>query len=106
METNKKKYSKSVSYDDCLIEKLRSDPEYAAGYLATCFEETGDTPELFLLALSDVIKAFGGIETLSKYPELNRENIYQTLNMQEQGFNQLKAVFQFLNITQKTNALA
>ena len=51
---------KKIDYREYLIDSLR-DPEEATGYLNAALNE-GDT-KVFLLALSNVVKAQGGIKT-------------------------------------------
>ena len=64
------------SYEEELLEQLKDIGE-AAAYLTECFE---DSEEVFLLGLRNVVEANGGIGTLSKNTELNRENLYRTLS--------------------------
>lgn len=60
-----------------LYKSLR-DPKEAALYLNAALED-GD-PALFLLALSDVTKANGGIGKFSKKCGLNRVSMYRMLS--------------------------
>ena len=55
------------------------DPEEAVEYLKASFED--EDPRIFLLALSDVAKAHGGLQALSRRSGLNRESLYRTLSM-------------------------
>ena len=68
---------KSKSYQDELIESLK-DPLEASEYLNAAIEEKD--LKLFLLALRNVIEAFGGVGKLSKKTKLNRENLYRMLS--------------------------
>jgi probable addiction module antidote protein len=62
--------------DDFLLHELQ-DREHAAAYLTAALEE-GE--EVFLLAIRDVVEAHGGIGTLAKLTQLNRENLYAMLS--------------------------
>ncbi len=66
------------NYDDFLIESLK-DPEEAIAYLNAALEDT-EYPEVFLIALRDVSKAWGGLSNLSKTTDLNRQNLYNLLS--------------------------
>jgi probable addiction module antidote protein len=61
-----------------LDERLRKSPEYALGYLNICLDDPD--PGLFLLALRDVARAYGGMAALSQKAGVNREALYQTLS--------------------------
>lgn len=50
------------SYKKDLVKQLR-DPEFAAEYLSQMLEEKD--PEAFLVALRDVVEAYGGIGALA-----------------------------------------
>lgn len=67
---------KNIDYKDLLLEDLK-DLDYAAGYLTAALEEGAD---VFLLAIRDVAQAHGGMTSLSKATELNRENLYEMLS--------------------------
>lgn len=68
---------KSRSYQDELIKSLK-DPDEASEYLNAAIEEKD--LKVFLLALRNVIEAFGGIGKLSQRSKLNRENLYRMLS--------------------------
>ena len=63
--------------DDFLLHELQ-DRERAAAYLTAALE---DGEEVFLLAVRDVVEAYGGIGTLAKLTQLNRENLYAMLSV-------------------------
>jgi probable addiction module antidote protein len=69
--------AKSKNYQDGLIESLK-DPTEAAEYLNTALED--GEPEVFLLALRDVVDSFGGMGKLAASTALNRENLYRMLS--------------------------
>jgi DNA-binding phage protein len=56
MDTNDSRPT-SIHFHEALADDL-SDPEFAAGYLEGCLE---DGPDVFLVALGDVVKASGMI---------------------------------------------
>lgn len=62
--------------EDFLLQELH-DPERAAAYLTAALE---DGEEVFLLAVRDVVEAYGGIGVLAKLTQLNRENLYAMLS--------------------------
>lgn len=69
--------TKSIDYDEYLIESLK-DSEEAAGYLNAALEG-GDT-EVFLLALQNVIKAQGGVAKVAEKSRKSRTSLYKTLS--------------------------
>lgn len=68
----------SVPYEIGLDERLRKSHTYALGYLNACLED--ENPAIFLLALGDVARAYGGMGNLAKKTGLNREAIYRVLS--------------------------
>ncbi len=66
----------NIKYDDYLIKSLKNKKE-AAAYLTACFD---DSEEVFLLGLRNVVEANGGVSTMAKTTELNRENLYKILS--------------------------
>ena len=82
----KAKGSRSISYEDYLLEELK-DIDYAAGYLTACLDEGED---VFLLAIRNVAKAQGGMTSLAASTELNRENLYDMLS--QDGNPRLKSL--------------
>lgn len=70
---------KTRNYEKDLLERLK-DPEYASEYLNSVIEDEGDDlEERFLIALSDVAKAYG-ISKLSKETHLWRKSLYKVLS--------------------------
>lgn len=69
--------AKSRSYQNNLIDSLK-DPTEAAEYLNAALED--GEPEVFLLALRDVVDSYGGIGKLAASSSLNRENLYRMLS--------------------------
>lgn len=68
----------SIPYEVGLDERLKKSPKYALDYLNICLDDPD--PGLFLLALRDVARAYGGMASLSQKAGLNREALYQTLS--------------------------
>src|SRR3970040_3057579 len=69
--------AKSKSYQSGLLESLKDTTE-AVEYLNAALED-GDT-QVFLLALRNVVDAYGGMGKLSASTSLNRENLYRMLS--------------------------
>ncbi len=69
---------KVKNYKEHLLEQLQN-PEEVAAYLNAALHD--DDPHAFLLALRDIAEAQGGMGSLAKRSELNRENLYRTLSM-------------------------
>jgi len=64
------------SYREELLKQLKN-PKEAAEYLNACMN---DSEEVFLLALRDVVEASGGMATIARKTDLNRENLYRSLS--------------------------
>jgi probable addiction module antidote protein len=64
------------SYQDELLRQLK-DPSEAAEYLNACYQ---DSEEVFLAGLRNVVEARGGVRSVAKLSELNRENLYRVLS--------------------------
>ncbi|MGI0015502.1 MAG: addiction module antidote protein [Nitrososphaera sp.] len=69
--------AKSKSYQSNLLESLK-DPTEAVEYLNAALED--GEPEVFLLALRDVVDSYGGMGKLAASTSLNRENLYRMLS--------------------------
>ena len=65
------------NYKVDLSQRLR-DPEYAAEYLAQVLEDGDDSA--FLLALTDVVEAGGGMGHLAGRVRLKRPSLYRILS--------------------------
>ena len=81
----------SRDYQVSLIDRL-ADPIEAAAYLDAALED-GDRA-VFLLAIRNVIQAFGGMTQISRRTGLNRENLYRVLS--EQGNPELNSLEKLL----------
>ena len=69
--------AKSKSYQSGLLESLKDTTE-AVEYLNAALED--GEPEVFLLALRDVVDSYGGMSKLAASTSLNRENLYRMLS--------------------------
>ena len=69
--------AKSKNYQNNLLEALK-DPTEAVEYLNAALED--GEPEVFLLALRDVVDSYGGMGKLAASTSLNRENLYRMLS--------------------------
>src|SRR5215467_2721480 len=69
--------AKSRNYRNHLVESLK-DPTEASEYLNAALED--GEPEVFLLALRDVVDSYGGMGKLAASTSLNRENLYRMLS--------------------------
>jgi probable addiction module antidote protein len=66
----------SIPYRPFLLADLR-DPANAADHLNGAAAD--DHPDIFLIALRDVVDAYGGIGIIAKRAKLNRQQLYKTL---------------------------
>lgn len=67
----------SVPYLPRLIKDLQN-PKEALGYLQAALED--HDPRVFLVALRDVVQAYGGMTQLSRATKINREHLYDLLS--------------------------
>jgi DNA-binding phage protein len=74
---------RSVRYDDWLVKQLK-DINQAAAYLNAALMESSDgevsSRKAFLIALSDVVNAQGGIDKISKKSKISRDTVCKILN--------------------------
>ncbi len=66
------------NHDDAMVEAYRNDPELARQVINTILED-GDQGEL-LIALRQMAKAFGGIQSVAEQAQLNPTQLYRTLS--------------------------
>jgi probable addiction module antidote protein len=71
-----------------MAERFRQEPEYAVALLNSILED-GEQAEL-LIALRQVTKAFGGVQTVAENAGLNPTQLYRTLS--EQGNPELRSL--------------
>jgi probable addiction module antidote protein len=68
----------SEPYDIGQDARLRKSPKFALDYLNICLDDPD--PGLFLVALRDVARAYGGMTKLAEKTNLNREALYHSLS--------------------------
>ena len=68
----------AVPYEIGLDERLRKSPQYALDYLNLCLDDSDSG--VFLLALRDVARAYGGMAQLAQKTGLNREALYNAFS--------------------------
>lgn len=90
--------SKKLSdHEKHLIERFRENPQNAVDYLNVCLAD--DDPQVFLLALRDVAKAFGGMTKLSQKSRISREHLYTTFSKEgNPAFSSLNSVLDALDL--------
>jgi probable addiction module antidote protein len=76
------------SNDDAMAETFRDDPQYAIDFLNAILAD-GDQAEL-LIALRQLAKAFGGVQTIAEKADLNPTQLYRTLS--SEGNPELKSL--------------
>ena len=87
---------KTKSYQKELLEDLKN-PEEAAEYLNAALED--GSPEVFLLAIRNVVEARGGMKYLAVQTELNRENLYRMLSGKgNPGLYSLQSILEVLGL--------
>ena len=84
--------NRSKSYREDLLKSLR-EPEEAREYLNAALED--ENPEVFLLALKDIVDANSSMSKLAQATSLNRESLYKTLS--EKGNPQLNSIRSILS---------
>jgi|GEM_PF-5162239 len=85
-----------AEYRPDLLEELK-DPDFAAYYLTSSFEEGG--LDNFLRALHNVIKACGGVSQLAKKTGLERQSLYTMFSAKgNPSVKNLVAVLESLNL--------
>lgn len=87
MEQNKA----TKSYREGLIDRLRVSEELQLEHLSTALED--DMPDVFLLALRDVVEA-RGLARFAEEADLNREHLYRILS--KDGNPKLDSFFKIL----------
>jgi len=80
-------------YREGLLNRLRVDEELQLAHIKAAAEDT-DMPDVFLLALRDVIEA-RGIAQFAEESELNREHLYRILS--KDGNPKLDSLYKILN---------
>jgi len=89
----------SISHDEVLIKKLRSNARFAAEYLKAAMEDT-DEPQVLLIALRHVAEARGGVAKVAKRAGIQRESLYRALSPHgNPRFSTLMAVTKAMGLT-------
>src|SRR5580658_2414444 len=84
-------------HDEAMAELFKEDPTYALELLNSILED-GEQGEL-LIALRQMAKAFGGMQTLAEKANLNQTQLYRTLS--EDGnpeFRSLTAILKAMGL--------
>jgi probable addiction module antidote protein len=76
------------THDEAMADRFRREPAYAVALLNSILED-GEQGEL-LIALRQMTKAFGGIQTVAENANLNPTQLYRTLS--EQGNPELRSL--------------
>ena len=88
------KETRSVDYQESLIERLKKSEEEQLYYLKAALEDNWDEPQAFLLALKNIADA-RGFSAFAENAGLSRESLYRTLS--ENGNPKLDTVFKMLH---------
>lgn len=83
-----KKMMKDKSHDESMAELYQQDPAYAVEMLNSILED-GEQGEL-LVALRQMTKAFGGVQSIAEKANLNPTQLYRTLS--EEGNPELASL--------------
>ena len=87
---SKGRVAPSIPYKPFLLAELR-DPAIAADDLNAAAAD--NHPDIFLLALRDLVDAYGGIGVIAKRAKLNRQQLYKTLSWRgNPEFRTLRAI--------------
>jgi len=79
---------KDRAHDESMAELFQEDPAYALELLNSILED-GEQSEL-LIALRQMTKAFGGVQTIAEKANLNPTQLYRTLS--EHGNPELRSL--------------
>jgi probable addiction module antidote protein len=79
---------KDKSHDEAMAELYQQDPAYAVQMLDSILED-GEQGEL-LVALRQMAKAFGGVQSIAEKANLNATQLYRTLS--EEGNPELASL--------------
>ena len=89
-----KQAKKDRSHDEAMAETFRNDPAYARKFLNSILED-GEQGEL-LIALRQLTKAFGGVQSVAEKAHLNPTQLYRTLS--EKGNPELGTLTAILSV--------
>jgi probable addiction module antidote protein len=89
----------SISHDEVMVKKLRSNPSFAVEYLKAAMEDA-DEPEVLLIALRHIADARGGVAKVAKKAGIERESLYRALSARgNPRFSTLLAVTKAMGLT-------
>lgn len=89
----------SVSHDEVMLKKLRSNRAFAVEYLKAAMEDTKE-PRALLVALRHVAEARGGMAKIAKAAGVERESLYRALSPRgNPRFSTLVAVTNAMGLT-------
>jgi probable addiction module antidote protein len=69
----------SISHDEVMVKKLRTDRAFATEYLKAAIEDL-EEPQVLLVALRQIAEARGGIAKIAKAAGVERESLYRALS--------------------------
>lgn len=72
----------TIDHRQATIAELRANPDFAAEYLNAALDELDgpDAPGSGLLALRDIVEAYGGMSAVARQAGLTREALYRALS--------------------------
>jgi len=75
-------YKAAVSHDECEIDELKADREYAVFYLKEAMASLGNPQErgAALLAIRSIAQAYGGLRKIADDAGISRESLYRALS--------------------------
>jgi probable addiction module antidote protein len=75
---NAMKSKTSISHEQAMIKKLRTNPKFAVAYLKAALEDA-EEPRVLLIVLRQIAKA-RGIEKVASKARIERESLYRALS--------------------------
>ncbi|VAY88765.1 conserved hypothetical protein [mine drainage metagenome] len=88
---------KDRTHDEAMAELFQEDPAYALELLNSILED-GEQGEL-LIALRQMTKAFGGVQSVSEKAHLNPTQLYRTLSPEgNPGLSSLSAILKAMGL--------
>ena len=89
----------TITHDEFMVKKLRSNPEFAVEYLKAAMEDA-DEPHVLLIALRHIAEARGGVAKIAKKAGIERESLYRVLSPRgNPRFSTLMAVTKAMGLT-------
>lgn len=95
---------KDLTHDDAMAGLLRDDPQLAVALLNGILQD-GDRGEL-LIALKQLTKAFGGVQSVAEQAQLNPTQLYRTLSARgNPAFSSLAAILKVMGLRLAVQAI-